>query len=127
MKASARRLVVLLAPLLAVQPTGLASAATRAAPQGATTGSISGTVTAATGGAGLGDVFVEILKPNGSFVTSAFTANDGTYLATGIPASSNNIVCFDASNAIGGSSTTGYADQCWQNVPWDGNFIPPAT
>src|SRR6188768_1985289 len=104
------RVVVL---VIAVLATGLVVAP----PAAAATGSISGTVTASAGGAGLDNVIVIVFKPNGTFVTEDLTAADGTYLLSGIAESVTGYsVCFDASNAIGGSSTTGYASECYNDI-----------
>jgi hypothetical protein len=90
-------------------------------------GAVSGTVTAASGGAGLDSVAVEIFGPNGNFVTTGSTSAAGTYDVTGLaPSSTGYAVCFDATSATGGSSTTGYASQCYKNVPWSGGFTAPA-
>jgi hypothetical protein len=87
---------------------------------------ISGTVTAATGGAGVGQVNVQILDPSsGTIVGSAVTASGGAYSVKSLPPSSTGYdVCFDASSATGGSSTTGYLSQCYQNQAWGGGYAP---
>jgi hypothetical protein len=90
-------------------------------------GGISGTVTAASGGGGVNSVNVDVYDHNGNFVTSTSTASDGTYNIIGLaPSATGYTVCFDASSATGGSSTTGYASQCWNDVPWSGGFTPPS-
>jgi Carboxypeptidase regulatory-like domain len=90
-------------------------------------GGISGTVTAAAGGARLSGVDVEVFNSSGDHVWSAVTGADGTYRVTGLaPAAPGYSVCFDASNATGGSSHLGYFSQCYRNVPWEGGFIPAA-
>ena len=47
---------------------------------------------------------------------------------TGLPAAAPGYsVCFDASDARGGSSSTGYLGQCYRGVPWDpsdGDGVP---
>jgi putative cell wall-binding protein/protocatechuate 3,4-dioxygenase beta subunit len=42
---------------------------------------------------------------------------DGRYTFRGLPAATYQ-VCFDATNAQGGLSTTGYVSQCWDNAEW---------
>ena len=83
-------------------------------------GAVSGTVTDA-GAHPLGGVTVAVVTAGGSEVGSSTTATDGTYTVTGLPAGSYD-VCFDGSSATGGSSTTGYLDQCYHDVAWDGNY-----
>ena len=93
----------------------------------AANGAISGVVTAATGGAGLDNVTVEVFDTSGNFVTSATTSN-GSYTITGLPPSTTGYkVCFDATRATGGGSTTGYASQCYKNVAWNGLSLPAGT
>ena len=95
-------------------------------------GGIAGTVTAASGGAGLAGVHVVLYSAtdaNSAFdiIGSAVTAADGTYLIDGIDPSGGGLgVCFDATaGAItGGTSTTGYESQCWNNQPWLGHQLP---
>ena len=93
------------------------------------TGGISGTVTAAAGGGRLSNVSVQVFDDgdNGQ-VGSVTTRADGTYRVTGLPAATPGYrVCFDASDARGGSSSTGYLGQCYRGVPWDpsdGDGVP---
>src|SRR5438477_132300 len=111
------RLVVLIVAVLG-------SIVVAAPPAAAVNGSIAGTVTAANGGGGLHFVNVYIFNGN-SFVDSTSTAVDGTYTVAGLAASLTGYsVCFDASSATGGSSTTGYADECYDDVAWNGSFQP---
>lgn len=49
-------------------------------------GAVSGTVTAAQGGAKVGGLEVELLDNQGNVMTSTFTNTDGTYTLTGVPA-----------------------------------------
>ena len=85
-------------------------------------GGISGTVTAAAGGARLSGVDVEVWNGSGDhseYVGSATTGADGTYRVTGLaPLAPGYVVCFDGSDATGGSSSAGYLGQCYRNVPW---------
>ena len=83
-------------------------------------GAVSGTVTD-TGDHPLNGVGVEVVQ-GGFEVGYATTGADGTYSATGLAAGTYD-VCFDGSSATGGTSTTGYLDQCWDDVAWDGNVF----
>ncbi|MFC6705026.1 beta strand repeat-containing protein [Flexivirga alba] len=89
---------------------------------------ITGTVTAASGGAGLSGVWVYAFDSSGNDIGQTTTGSSGTYAITDLPAG-NYTVCFDSSNASGGSSVTGYLSQCYQNVPWDDSWsdIPSGT
>jgi hypothetical protein len=92
-------------------------------------GGISGTVTAAAGGARLSGVDVEVWNGSGNdgkYAGSATTGADGTYQVTGLdPLVPGYIVCFDGSDATGGSSSAGYLGQCYRNVPWDEGYPAP--
>jgi hypothetical protein len=91
-------------------------------------GSITGTVTAATGGAALVDVHVAVFDKSGNVIGAALTTANGTYAVSGLqPASTGYAVCFEASFASGGRSTSGYKDQCYTSAPWTGATGPPAT
>jgi hypothetical protein len=87
---------------------------------------ISGTVTDATA-APLGGVVVEIstATPGITLGTAgiAHVGADGTYRFIGLPAATYQ-VCFDATHATGGTSTTGYVNQCWNGVAWPGTDWP---
>ena len=88
-------------------------------------GGISGTVTAAADGKMLGNVTVKVFSGSRHSVGSARTARDGTYTVTGLSAAvPGYTVCFEASDATGGSSSHGYVSQCYRNVPWDGRTRP---
>ena len=92
-----------------------------------TGGAISGTVTAATGGEPLAGVTVDVINSGGNYLGSASTSANGHYTVAGLPSSATGYsVCFDASGASGGSSTTGYVDQCYSGAPWNGRYYPPA-
>ena len=95
----------------------------------AAAGGISGTVTAAVGGARLSDVGVRVYTSTDEYELLAFTGADGTYRVTGLPAQDDYRVCFDTSYAAGGSSTAGYFSQCYRDVPWAGGDgpVPGAT
>ncbi len=54
-----------------------------------------------------------------AYSRAVVTGTDGTYSITGLPTGSYD-VCFSASGATGGGSSSGYAAQCFQGVPWDG-------
>jgi len=87
-------------------------------------GAISGTVTAANGGAPLNKVTVSVLS--GSTSKQATTALNGTYTVSGLPPSASGyVVCLEAGVATGGTSTTGYMSECYNDVPWSGGFGPP--
>ena len=91
----------------------------------ATGGEITGTVTDASN-TGLASVKADLYTANGSLVRSTTTAANGSYTVSGV-AAGNYFVCFDASSATGGSSATGYLDQCYNGVSWDGFSDPAAT
>jgi hypothetical protein len=63
---------------------------------------VSGNVTAAQGGAALGGIEVELIDAQGHDVADAFTAADGTYTLTQVPAGSW-YVKFDGGRAFNGS------------------------
>ena len=84
----------------------------------------SGTVTAAVGGAPLSGVEAYVYGSNGVLLGSQPTFN-GTYSVGLAPVSAAPYsVCFDGSAGTGGSSTTGYASQCYLNVPWNSGAPP---
>ena len=103
---------------------------------GATTGinaqlagsaSIAGRVTAATRGGTLTNVNVAVFDNSAHVVGATATASDGTYRVTGLGASATGYrVCFDASFATGGASTTGYTSRCYKTAVWNTNGPPPA-
>ena len=88
------------------------------------TGAISGTVTAAGGSAGVGNVDVAVQPSGGSGATVyATTAADGRYAVSGLGAGSYT-VCFYP--PVG--STDGYVPQCYNNEPSDGSVaVQPVT
>jgi hypothetical protein len=84
-----------------------------------TGGAISGTVTAVTGGGGLHGVFVHLYDSSGTRVATGYTASNGTYELTGLtPLTTGYTLCFDAGEASEGTSTTGYASQCYNDNTW---------
>jgi hypothetical protein len=88
-------------------------------------GTITGTVTDAAGtNQGLGGVDVHFYSQSTGATGDAWTADDGTYTATGVATGTDYQVCFNAVWAMGGSSATGYVDQCWQNQPTTGTPTP---
>jgi 5-hydroxyisourate hydrolase-like protein (transthyretin family) len=90
----------------------------------ASASAIAGKVTATSGGAGIGSVFVSVYDAAGNQVGGTNTAADGNYVATNLPAGTY-FVCFDASQV---TSPTGYLNECFNNVPWDGSTpLPPTT
>ena len=97
-----------------------------------TAGAISGHVTSTVGGGGVGNVSVFVVPvANLALSTgyaSAITTSDGSYTVKRLPPSSSGYaVCFEASQATGGGSTTGYLDECNANQSWSGSFgdFPP--
>ena len=95
----------------------------------ANAGAISGTVIDA-GSTALNDVEVEVFgtgsQDEGTEVDSAYSQPNGTYSVVGIPSGTYD-VCFDPFEATGGSSTTGYLDQCYNDVSWNGLTFGGAT
>ena len=83
-------------------------------------GAITGTVTDSTSDP-LSDVDVEVTTSGGQFFGSSYTGSDGTYTISGL-ASGTYDVCFLATYTSGGSSTSGYVDQCYNDVSWDGSL-----
>ncbi|GAA1899348.1 beta strand repeat-containing protein [Lapillicoccus jejuensis] len=86
-------------------------------------GAVSGTVTDASG-APLSSVGVMVGDPADGQLTMVWTADDGTWTAQGVPAGTDRTVCFSASGASGGSSTSGYVDECWDDVASNGTATP---
>ena len=89
-------------------------------------GAISGTVDDA-GSNALNDVEVEVFatgSQNGGAEYSGYSEPDGTYSVLGIPTGTYN-VCFNPYEATGGSSITGYLDQCYNDVSWNGDTFSP--
>jgi hypothetical protein len=85
-------------------------------------GGITGTVTAAEDGSPLEGVQV-IARDSNSNQSYAGTDIDGAYDIGGLTPGTYS-VCFDALNTLGGLSSTGYLDQCFDNVAWDGQSDP---
>jgi len=86
-------------------------------------GSISGKITAATGGGALSAI-VSVYR-SGSFVSSTFAPASGVYTVGALPAATNYKVCVSGTGVIsGGSSTTGYLGRCWKSAAWNGGTIP---
>jgi hypothetical protein len=82
-------------------------------------GAVSGTVTAS-GGVPLSSVWAYAYSTgvNPVELGEATSGVNGTYEITGL-AAGTYYVCFDTPLATGGNSTTGYADQCYNDVAWD--------
>lgn len=80
--------------------------------------SITGTVTeAGPTSHGLANVRVAVFSPSNG-VTNVTTVADGTYTVSGLPAGSDYTVCFEGSEATGGSSDSlGYLHHCFDNMP----------
>ena len=94
----------------------------------ATAGGVTGTVDDASSHP-LDGVNVEIFSPGGSYAGAATTGPSGTYSVPGLMTGTYD-VCFLASTAsepTGGSSTTGYLDQCYNDVSWNGTSSPSGT
>ena len=90
-------------------------------------GAIAGRVAAASDGTGIEGVDVTVLTGGGDYVADAWTGADGTYRIIGITASAvGYVVCFDAGNATGGPSSTGYLSECYDNQPWSPGTEAPA-
>ncbi len=88
------------------------------APAGAISGSLkSGSKSLA------GAVGVTIYK--GATTVGSTFASSSTYQVNGVAPGSGYTVCFDARNAAGGPSKTGYLSQCWKNTPWTGSGKAP--
>jgi hypothetical protein len=88
-------------------------------------GTFTGTVTDAAGtNQGLGGVEVHYFSPSTGTAGDTWTSDDGSYTAIGVAAGTDYQVCFNAAYALGGSSATGYVDQCWQNQPTTGTPTP---
>jgi hypothetical protein len=68
-----------------------------------------------TSGRPLGNVEVWAYTTDGSRQVHTLTSADGSYALTNVPAGSEK-VCFFSTYATGGSSTTGYRNQCWKGV-----------
>jgi hypothetical protein len=82
-------------------------------------GAISGKVTDA-GANGLAGVVVDVDTSGGGYVATTTTSGSGNFTVGGLTAGTHR-VCFDASSATGGTSTTGYFDQCYNGITWDGH------
>lgn len=82
---------------------------------------IQGTVTN-TGGTPLPDVFVDVFGANGTLLTSAPSATDGTYRITNLPAG-NVYVCEQPGTQTPPGPGGGYAQEC-DGQPWDGLSAP---
>lgn len=83
-------------------------------------GALGGRITGP-GGAGLTQVNVTVTDPHG-FVRQAVT--DPSYLLRGLPLGPGYRVCFDASGASGGASTTGYQAECVDATATAGAVTP---
>ena len=86
-------------------------------------GAISGTIKSA-GNRPVGETSVFVMKGTKT-LGSAFSF-DGTYEIDSLPAGTGYVVCFSASQAVGGSSKSGYLSQCWKNKAWNGSGKAPA-
>lgn len=91
----------------------------------ATTGGISGTVTADGGGA-LASVDVTVTSNALGSFDATTTAADGTWSITGLAPGTDYVVCFDGFSATGGTAPNGYGSECWDNQP-DSTTATPVT
>jgi hypothetical protein len=58
-------------------------------------------------------------------VDTAMTAADGTYQMNDVPPSgAGYVICFDPFSGSGGTATTGWVAQCYNNKPFDGVDMP---
>jgi hypothetical protein len=64
-----------------------------------------------------------LVTKHGTFFGSTFTQS-ANYEVDGIPAGSGYQVCFNAVEAQGGPSKTGYLSQCWKKQAWSGSGKP---
>ena len=79
-------------------------------------GGIAGTVTDAAGThEALAGVEVNVTSESTAINGRATTDASGNYTVTGLTAATDYRVCFDTTNATGGSSSTGYVDECFDN------------
>jgi Carboxypeptidase regulatory-like domain len=79
-------------------------------------GGIAGTVTDAAGThEALAGVEVNVTSESTAINGHATTDASGGYTVSGLAAASDYQVCFNTSAATGGSSTTGYVDECFDN------------
>ena len=79
------------------------------------TSAMSGRVTDARGN-GLGGVLVEVGWRAWSSGGSTYTQADGTWVVDGLT-STSAVACFDPRDVTGGTSTTGYQPECYDNIP----------
>src|SRR5438876_1010521 len=79
-----------------------------AVPAAAQNGTIAGTVTNATTGAGVPNVGVLVYSSSGSFLSSRSTNSSGVYTSVGLPTGSYYVRT---------SNSVGLLDQLYQNVP----------
>jgi hypothetical protein len=101
-----------------------ASAATVTSTTDDAPGKISGTVTAASAGAGLDGVVVNVTSVTTGASESAVTDHDGNYLVSDLSPGDDYQVCFDASGAVGPGDDYGFVDQCFDSQPASGTPTP---
>ena len=94
----------------------------------AAAGAISGTVDDASSHP-LDGVTVEVYSAGGSYVGGATTGSNGVYSVPGLTTGTYDVCFFTStgSEPTGGSSSTGYLDQCYQNESWNGETVPSGT
>ncbi len=87
-------------------------------------GAVSGQVVEAAGTKQpIDDVNVLVFDSDGNSPFSVPTGTNGRYRINGL-LPGQYWVCFDATNADGGTSTTGYVSKCYQTAPFDGFDVP---
>lgn len=78
-------------------------------------GAVAGKITDASNGKPIAYADVSVFTWNGQGVGFGFTATNGTYRASGMPAGAADKVCVQA---------YGYQGRCFVNVPWSGGRVP---
>jgi protocatechuate 3,4-dioxygenase beta subunit len=104
------------------QPASISAGVTTDASVSVEEGSVvSGTITDSSN-APLGHVSVSVITSSGTTVDSQTTGADGTYRTSSLTPGSYYL-CFSGKDAVG-SSALGYADECYDDAPWDGSRPP---
>jgi hypothetical protein len=90
-------------------------------------GAISGKTIQAKTHTAIGNVVVELFGSGPNPITATVTKADGTYKFVGLIATAGYRVCFNGASGLGGTSKTGYSNQCWKAAAWAGSGSPSAT